>query len=163
MQGMECIGVGSVTTTTQIILGNIRRTILLVIVIPVIQSRHLSLEDLACCWRPELVRGVLLTEASSTYSSVDVLRQTQYRTPAGSLENAVLCCTLFTELYHSNDGAVLLRVCVAMRMLLHSNEHLQISTVADRLSMFITCGRIPWKAPTIMLLSHRLSKFLKPY
>jgi hypothetical protein len=36
---------------------------------------------------------------------------------------------------------------VAMGMLLHSNEHLQISTVADRLSMFATCGRIPWEAP----------------
>jgi hypothetical protein len=36
-----------------------------------------------------------------------------------------------------------LRVCVAMGMLLHSNEHLQISTVADRLPMFATCGRIP--------------------
>jgi hypothetical protein len=46
------------------------------------------------------------------------------------------------------DGAVLLRVCVAMGMLLHSNEHPQISTVADRLSMFATCGRIPWKATT---------------
>jgi hypothetical protein len=30
----------------------------------------------------------------------------------------------------SNGGAVLLRVGVAMDMLLHSNEHLQISTVA---------------------------------
>jgi hypothetical protein len=27
---------------------------------------------------------------------------------------------------------------------LHSNEHLQISTVADRLSMFTMCGRIPF-------------------
>jgi hypothetical protein len=33
-----------------------------------------------------------------------------------------------------------------MGMLLHSNEHLQISTVAERLLMFATCGRIPWKA-----------------
>jgi hypothetical protein len=33
-----------------------------------------------------------LSEASSTYSSVDVLMLTQYRTPVGSLENAVLCC-----------------------------------------------------------------------
>jgi hypothetical protein len=41
-----------------------------------------------------------------------------------------------------------LRVCVAMGMLLHSNEHLQISTVADQLSMIVTCGLIPWKAPT---------------
>jgi hypothetical protein len=63
--------------------------------------------------------------------SVDVLRRIQYRTPVGSLENAVLCCALFTKPYHSNDGAVLLRVCIAMGMLLHSNEHLQISTVAD--------------------------------
>jgi hypothetical protein len=51
---------------------------------------------------------------------------------------SVLCCALFTKPYHSNDGAVLLRVCVAMGMLLHSNEHLQISTVADRTSMFAT-------------------------
>jgi hypothetical protein len=50
--------------------------------------------------------------------------------------------------YHSNDGAILLRVCVAVEMLLHSNEHLHISTVADWLSMFATCGGIPWKAPT---------------
>jgi hypothetical protein len=67
---------------------------------------------------------------------LDALRWTLYRTPVGSLENAVLCCVLFTKPYHSNDRAVLLRVCVAMGMLLHSNEHLQISTVADRLSMF---------------------------
>jgi hypothetical protein len=82
------------------------------------------------------------------YSSVDILWRTQYRTPIALLENAVLCCTLFTKPYHSNDEAVLLRVCVAMWMLLHNSEHLQISTVADRLSMFTTCGRIPWKAPT---------------
>jgi hypothetical protein len=36
-------------------------------------------------------------------------------------------------------------------MLLHSNGHLQISTVADWLSMFATCGRIPWKALTIAI------------
>jgi hypothetical protein len=47
--------------------------------------------------------------------------------------------------------AVLLRVYVAMGMLWHSNEHLQISTVSDRLSMFATCGIIPWKAPTYSL------------
>jgi hypothetical protein len=35
-----------------------------------------------------------------------------------------------------------------MGTLLHSNEHLQISTVADRLSMIATCGRIPWEALT---------------
>jgi hypothetical protein len=44
-------------------------------------------------------------------------------TPTWSSENAVLCCELFTKPYHSNDGAVLLRVCVAMGMLMHSNEH----------------------------------------
>jgi hypothetical protein len=32
---------------------------------------------------------------------------------------------------------------------LHSNERLQISTVADRLLMFATCGRISWKASTL--------------
>jgi hypothetical protein len=90
-------------------------------------------------------------EVSTTYISLDVLRWTLYRNPVGSLENAVLCCTLFSKLYHSNDGAVLLRVCVAMGMLLHSNEHLQISTVEDRLSMFAACERIPWEAPTIAL------------
>jgi hypothetical protein len=78
----------------------------------------------------------------------DVLRWTLYRTPVESLGNAVLCCALFTKPCHSNDEAVLLRICVAMGMLLHNNEHLQISTVADRLSMFVTCGRIPWGAPT---------------
>jgi hypothetical protein len=87
-------------------------------------------------------------QAASTYISVDVLRRTKYRSPVGSLKNAVLCCALFTKPYHSNDGAVLLRVCVAMGMLLHSNEHLETSTVADRLSMFATCRRILWKAPT---------------
>jgi hypothetical protein len=105
-------------------------------------------------WRPcsllasALVQVVVLTEVSTTHFSLDALRWTQYRTPVGSLENAVLCCALFTKPCHSNDGAVLLRVCVAMGMLLHSNEHFQISTVADRLSMFATCGRIPWEAPT---------------
>jgi hypothetical protein len=90
---------------------------------------------------------VLLTEASSTHSSVDVLRRTQYRTPVGSLEYAVLCCALSAKPYHSNDGAVLLRVCVAVGTLLHSNEHSQIITVGDRLGMFATCARSPWKAP----------------
>jgi hypothetical protein len=71
----------------------------------------------------------------------------------GSLENAVPCCALFTKPYNSNDGAVLLRVCIAMGMLLHSNEQLQIRTVADLLSMFATCGKIPWKAPTTLLLT----------
>jgi hypothetical protein len=147
---MECIGVGFITTTTQIILDNKRCTTLLVLVISVIQSRHFFWSDTrACCWRSDLVMVVLLIETSSTYSSFDVLKRTQYRTPVGSLENAVLCCTLFTEPYHSNDGAVLLRVCVVMAMLLHSNGHLQISTVASRLSMFATCGRIPWQAPTL--------------
>jgi hypothetical protein len=80
----------------------------------------------------------MLTDASLTYISVDPLRRTQYRTPVGSLENAVLCCALFTKPNHSNGGVVLLRVCVAVGMLLHSNEHLQTSTVADRLSMFAT-------------------------
>jgi hypothetical protein len=32
----------------------------------------------------------------------------------------------------------------------HSNEHLQISTVADQLSMFTACGRIPWESPTVV-------------
>jgi hypothetical protein len=47
--------------------------------------------------------------------------------------------------------------CVAMGMLLHSNDHLQISTVAYRLLMFVTCGKIPWKAPTCLygILKHR--------
>jgi hypothetical protein len=35
---MECIGVGSITTTTQIILDKNRCTVLLVLVIPVAQS-----------------------------------------------------------------------------------------------------------------------------
>jgi hypothetical protein len=35
-------------------------------------------------------------------------------------------------------------------MLLHRNGHLQYSsTDAGRLSMFTTCGRFPWKAPTV--------------
>jgi hypothetical protein len=42
---MEYIGIGSVTTTTQIILGNNRCTILLVLVIPVIQSTHFFFND----------------------------------------------------------------------------------------------------------------------
>jgi hypothetical protein len=69
-------------------------------------------------------------------------------TPTWSLVNTVICYSLFTKPYPGNDGAVLLRVCVAMGMLLHSNGHLQISTVAELLSMFATCGRIPWKART---------------
>jgi hypothetical protein len=104
-------------------------------------------------------------EACFTYSSVDVLRRTQYRTPVGSLENSVLCCALFTKPYHSNDGSVLLRVCVAMGMFLHNNEHLQISTVADRSSMFATYERIPWKAPIniIPAVSHNCNKSNLPY
>jgi hypothetical protein len=71
------------------------------------------------------------------------------------------CTTLFTLVIQSvcassevalapwrSCGAVLLRVCVATGMFLHRNGHFQISTVADRLSMFATCGRIPWEAPT---------------
>jgi hypothetical protein len=77
-------------------------------------------------------------------------------TPMWLLENAVLCCELFTKSYHSNVGAVLLRVCVDMGMLLHSNEHSQTSTVADRLAMFATCGRIPWKAPTVHLMMEHI-------
>jgi hypothetical protein len=42
---MECIGLGSITTTTQIILDNNLCTILLVLVIPVIQSAHYFLSD----------------------------------------------------------------------------------------------------------------------
>jgi hypothetical protein len=40
---MECIGVGSITATTKIILDNNRCTILLVLVIPVIQLTHFCL------------------------------------------------------------------------------------------------------------------------
>jgi hypothetical protein len=112
---------------------------------------HSSLEDLACCWRSELFQVVSLAEASCTYSSVDVLRRTQYRTPVGSLENAVHCCVLFTKPYHSNDGAVLFGVCVAVGKLLHSNEHLQISTVAIgyRCSQCVGGfhGRLPYNLP----------------
>jgi hypothetical protein len=120
----------------------------------VIQSVCASSEVALEPWRScsllasALVQVIVLTEVSTMYFSLDVLRWTLYRNPVGSLENAVLCCALFTKLYHSNDGAVLLCICVAMGMLLHSNKHLQISTVADRLSMFATCGRIPWEAPT---------------
>jgi hypothetical protein len=42
---MECIGVGSITTTTQIILDNNLYTILLVLVIPLIQSSHFFFND----------------------------------------------------------------------------------------------------------------------
>jgi hypothetical protein len=42
---MECIGVVSITTTTQIILDNNRCTLLLVLVMPVIQSTHFFLTD----------------------------------------------------------------------------------------------------------------------
>jgi hypothetical protein len=45
---------------------------------------------------------------------------------------------------------VLLRIGVGMEML-HSNGHFQIGTVAGGLSMFATCGRFPWKAPTSSL------------
>jgi hypothetical protein len=111
------------------------------------------------CWAPSLMRArvcllsvTVSNNCLTTYVSLDVLRRTQYRTPVGSLQNAVLRCALFTKPYHSNYGAVLLRLCVAMGMLLNSNEHLQVSTVADRLSMFATCGRIPWEAPTTLII-----------
>jgi hypothetical protein len=42
---MECIGVFSIITTTQIILDNNRCTILLVLLVPVIQSTHFLLND----------------------------------------------------------------------------------------------------------------------
>jgi hypothetical protein len=42
---MECIGVGSIRTTTQMIHDNNRCTILLVLVIPVIQSTHFLFSD----------------------------------------------------------------------------------------------------------------------
>jgi hypothetical protein len=42
---MKCIRVGSITTTTQIILDNNRCTILLVLVIPAIPSTHFFLSD----------------------------------------------------------------------------------------------------------------------
>jgi hypothetical protein len=35
-------------------------------------------------------------------------------------------------------------------LLLHINRDLRNSTVADWLLMFATCGRFPWKAPTIV-------------
>jgi hypothetical protein len=100
-------------------------------------SSEVALEPWRSCslLASALAQIVVITEVSITHLSLDVLRWTLYRTPVGSLGNAVLCCALLTKPYHSNDGAVLLRVCVAMGMLLHSNEHLQISTVADRLSM----------------------------
>jgi hypothetical protein len=87
---------------------------------------------------------------SSTYISVNVLKRAQFRTPVGSLEKAIVCCALLAKPYHSNDGAVLLSVCVAMGMLLHSNAQLYISTVADWLSMFTKCRKISWKSPTIL-------------
>jgi hypothetical protein len=99
-------------------------------------SSEVALEPWRSCW---LLASALVQA---------ILRRTLYGNPAGSLENAVPCCALFTKPYHINDRAELLLVCVAMRMLLHSSEHLQISTVADRLSKFATCGRIPWEAPT---------------
>jgi hypothetical protein len=165
---MECIGVGSITTTTQIILDNDRCTLLFVLVIPVTYinthtyihtyihkhtSSWVTLEPWSSCLLLTVWTGPshLADWSVFPYIHIDVLRRTQCRTPVGSLENAVLCCALFTKPYHSNGGAVLLRVCIAMGMLLHSNEHLQISTVADRLSMLATCGRIPWKAPTCSL------------
>jgi hypothetical protein len=110
-------------------------TLFILVIQFVCVSSEVALEPWRSCslLASTLVQVVVLTEVS-----LDVLRWTLYRNPVGSLENAVLCCALFTKPYHSNDGAVLLRVCVAMEMLLYSNEHLQISTVADRLSMFAT-------------------------
>jgi hypothetical protein len=81
-------------------------------------SSEVALEPSRSCslLASALVQVVVLTEVSTTHISLDVLRWTLYRNPVGSLENTVLCCALFTKPYHSNDGAVLLRVCVAMGM-----------------------------------------------
>jgi hypothetical protein len=49
--------------------------------------------------------------------------------------------------YHSNGGAVLLRVGVAMEMLLHSNGDLQDSTVAMAIDVR-KCRKFLWKAST---------------
>jgi hypothetical protein len=116
-------------------------------------KRHSSLE---------LVRVVLLTEASSTYSSVDVLRRTQYRTPVESLEHTVLCCALFTKPYHSNDEAILLHVCVAMGILLHNNENtcrLVLLRIGYRCSQRVGGfhGRLPHHISALMCNAAALS------
>jgi hypothetical protein len=49
---MGCVGVGSITIATQIILDNNRCTILLVLVMPVIQSTHFSYSDTSELYRP---------------------------------------------------------------------------------------------------------------
>jgi hypothetical protein len=51
-----------------------------------------------------LVQVVVQTEVSTTYVPLDVSRWTLYRTPVGSSENAVICCTLFTNPYYSRRG-----------------------------------------------------------
>jgi hypothetical protein len=84
---MECIGVGSITTTTKIILDSNRCTILLVLVIPVITintllKRHSSLEGLAWCWRSELVR-------SRSHFTTDSM--SWYRPPLWDLQPDISC------------------------------------------------------------------------
>jgi hypothetical protein len=77
-----------------------------------IQSVCASFEVAVKPWRScsllasALVQVVVLTEVSTMYIYLDVFRWTLYRTPVGSLENAVLCCALFTEPYQSNDDSL---------------------------------------------------------
>jgi hypothetical protein len=130
---------------------NCYTTLFTLVIQSVCASSEVALEPWRSCsmFAPALFEVVVPTEVCTTYVYLDLLRWTLYRPPVGLLENAVLCCALFTKPYLSNDGAVLLRACIAMGMLLYSNEHLQISAVADRLSMFATCGRILWDATTV--------------
>jgi hypothetical protein len=93
-----------------------------------------------------LVQVVVLNEVSTTYISLDVLRWTLYRTPVGTLENAVLCCVLFTKPYL--DGGVLLRVCVAMGMFCIATN--TCTLVADRLPMLESHGILPHVVYTLL-------------
>jgi hypothetical protein len=49
-----------------------------------------------------------------------------------------------------------------MGILLHSNEHLQISVVADRLLIFATCGRLPRRLYGIALQDNILNVSERP-
>jgi hypothetical protein len=121
--------VGSITTTTQILLDNNRCTILLVLVIPVIQSTHFFFSDTRAV--KILLAADGLNWSQSLYSLKHLPRisllmplggpniepqSDRYKTPF-----CVVRCLLSRIIATT---AVLLRVCIVMGMLLHSNGHL---------------------------------------
>jgi hypothetical protein len=119
---MECIGVGSITTTTQIILdNNWCKTLLTLAIQSVRASSKVTFEP---C-RSFLLCTNLLTEGSSTYSSVDVFETYQISNCNCWLSRKFCLsgCCFDTELRNRYLGSDL-----------------------------VICRRFPWKAPTLWII-----------